>query len=295
MIKHSYFNNNFKKITNNVYILDEEDLHVSNFGKQWKRYNLTQIDSVNNFNISKNFLKELLFSDLKILKNMNVIEIGSGSGRFTEHIVSYAKKCVSIDMSEAIFYNYSSKACNLSLIKADFNKLDPKNKFDIVICRGVLQHTANPLLSLKKIHEFVKKDGFVFFDIYKMPKIGKLHPKYLIWRPLIQKLFTYEKTEIFLSKNIKLLLSIKRFLKKIFFNSNFISDCIIPIWDYHGTLKLNNTQLEEWAILDTLDGLYAYYDNPKKFNEIVDFLNKENIYIKKSNKTNNFFQTSLKK
>ena len=165
MIEHPYFNNNFIQKLNNIYILNKDDLHVSNFGKQWKKYNLTQIDSVNNFDISKNFLKEFLFADLDFLKNLSVIEIGSGAGRFTEHIVNYAKECVSIDMSEAIYYNYASKASNLSLIKADFNKLDPKNKFDIVICRGVLQHTANPLLSLKKIHEFVKNDGFIFFDL----------------------------------------------------------------------------------------------------------------------------------
>ena len=59
-----------------------------------------------------------------------------------------------------------------------FNKLKPSKKFDIVFCRGVLQHTPFPMNSLKNIHSFVKKDGYVFFDIYKMPKIGYLHPKY---------------------------------------------------------------------------------------------------------------------
>ena len=42
------------------------------------------------------------------------------------------------------------------------------------------------------------KKGFVYFDIYKMPKIGLLHPKYSFWRPLFQKYSTYEKTERFL-------------------------------------------------------------------------------------------------
>ena len=288
-----YFENKFIRKEGNIYIKEEKDLYVSNFGKQWKTYNKIQIDSENNFDISLNYLKSLLFDNLNDLDKKNILEIGAGAGRFTEHIVKYAKHCVAVDLSSAIYSNYSSNSSNLTLIKADFNKLIPKQKFDVVICRGVLQHTPDPLISIQKIHEFVKKGGFVFFDIYKMPKIGLFHPKYLIWRPLFQKYSTYEKTESFLLKNIKNLLVIKRLIKKIFLKSNFISDCIIPIWDYEGILKLSNEQLEKWSILDTLDGLFAYYDNPKRFSEITNFLKKKKINIINYNKNKNYFKTSI--
>ena len=115
-----------------------------------------------------------------------------------------------------------------------------RKKFDIVFCRGVLQHTIRPLDSLVKIHSFVKKDGLVIFDIYKMPKIGYLHPKYFFWRPLVKIFVKYELFEKFITINIKSLLKLKRYIKKIFFNSDFISDCIIPIWDYKNKLQISD-------------------------------------------------------
>ena len=99
-----FFHNSFAIVKEKVFILSSNDNYASNFGKQWKKYQNIQIDSINNFDISKNFLEEILFNDLKILKNKNVLEIGCGAGRFTEHIVKYAKLCVSVDLSSSIFY-----------------------------------------------------------------------------------------------------------------------------------------------------------------------------------------------
>ena len=283
-ILQDYFSNNFQKSKEEIYILDKDDNYTKNFGKQWKDYNKVQIDSYNNFDISKNFLKRIIFSDIEYLKGKNILEIGCGAGRFTEYLAPLSNICVSIDLSSAIYYNVAKNSKNLFLIKADFLKLISKKKFDIVICRGVLQHTPNPFNSIVKLFEFVNINGVVFFDIYSMPKIGLLHPKYIFWRPLIKILFTYENFEFFLKKYIKLLLNIKRKLKFIFFNSDFISDMLIPVWDYKDKLMLNEKQLEDWAILDTLDGIYAKYDNPVKKKKLLKFLNKNNIKLLKITK-----------
>ena len=47
--------------------------------------------------------------------------------------------------------------------------------------------------SIRKLHDFINDNGSVYFDVYKMPKIGYLHPKYFLWRPLAQKLFSFKK------------------------------------------------------------------------------------------------------
>ena len=286
-----FFINKFSRDKDNILILDHEDGYTENFGKQWKKYQNVQIDSLNNFTISKDFLKNIIFNDLYILKDKTILEIGCGSGRFTEHIVKYAKHCVAVDMSSAIYFNVAKKENNLTLIKADFTKLISNKKFDIIICRGMLQHTPRPLQSIIKLYDFVKEDGKVFFDIYPLPKIGYLHPKYFFWRPIIKKLITYEKTEIFLTNNIKLILKIKRLIKKILFNSNFLSDLVIPIWDYNNKIKLNDKQLEEWSILDTMDGLYAYYDYPQRKKNIDNLLKNNNIEIINYNSKYNCFET----
>ena len=128
---------------------------------------------------------------------------------------------------------------------------------------------------------------------HQFTKIGLFHPKYMVWRPLIKNLFSYESFENFLKKNIHKLLFIKRFFKKIFFNSNFLSDALIPVWDYKGKLDLDNKQLNEWSILDTLDGIFAKYDNPVSKNKLKKFLEKNNIKILKKDLVNNIYKTKI--
>ena len=290
-INHEFFENKFK-IENDVHVLNNNDDYSANFGKQWKKYTNTQIDSINNFKISYNLINDLFFNNMKLMNDKNILEIGSGAGRFTEIIIDKAKSCTTVDMSAAIFYNVSKSSTKLTRIKANFIDLKPKKKFDIVICRGVLQHTPDPYKYLEKLFDFIDNNGVVVFDIYSMPKIKLLHPKYLIWRPLFLNFIKYSRTEIFLNKNISLLLRIKRFIKKILFNSSFLSDCIMPIWDYKDKIELNEKQLQQWSILDTLDGLYAKYDKPKTNKSILNFLFKKNKKIINNNTKKNYFIVS---
>ena len=169
--------------------------------------------------------------------------------------------------------------------------LDFKTKFDIVICRGVIQHTPNPKETIKKIHSFVDPKGFVFFDVYKMPKLGYLHPKYLIWRPFFKFFFTYEGVKKFLIKNISWLLKVKNFIRRIFLNSYFISDIFIPIWSYEGKLELSKKMQEKWSVLDTLDGLFAKYDKPISNKNILKLLKNNKFKVINNDKKNNIFQT----
>ena len=94
-------------------------------------------------------------------------------------------------------------------------------------------------------------------------------------------------------KKINILLKIKRIIDKFFLNNRFFSDCLIPVWDYKGSLDLKDEQLKEWAILDTLDGLFAKYDKPKTYNSIYNFLINNDINIKASDSKKNFFKTSI--
>ena len=288
-----YFRNTIIDTKEDITIYTSDDQGVKNFGKQWRDYRNVQIDSINKFSLSKDYLSEITLNDLSDFKNKNILEIGCGAGRFTEYFAKYAKLCVSIDLSDAVFFNVSKNNVNVKLAKANFLDLEAKKKFDIVFCRGVIQHTPDPKQSIKKIHEFVKKNGLVIFDIYKMPKIGLFHPKYLLWRPLIQKLFTYEQFEDFLKKNIYWLLSLKRFLDILFFQKKFFSDCLIPIWDYNKKYKLTKDQLKKLSILDTLDGLYAKYDKPMKYDQVKNILLKNKLHIVKSIKEKNYFCTSV--
>ena len=59
-------------------------------------------------------------------------------------------------------------------------------------------------------------------------------------------------------------------------------------------MNLSKEQYKFFSILDTLDGIYAKYDNPKRNIDIVNFLKKNNIQIINNLKKKNFFKTKLR-
>lgn len=283
------------KFINSVYVPKVKiNNYAKNFGHQWKDFSKTQIDYFNNTKISEKFIKKLLFNDYKNFRNKVVLEIGCGSGRFTQYLSKYSKILFINDLSDAIFFNYFRKRKNVIAVKDDFKFMtNLKIKFDIIICRGVLQHTPEPLISILQMSKLLKNNGVIYFDIYKPPKIIFLNSKYL-WRNLI-KLFniSYKDLYNFLIKYCASFLYIRRNLNKIFFmNLNFIWDYIFPIYDYNGKLPLSKKQLEEWAILDTLDGLLARYDRPFGYSAIKSFLEKNSLRIINYDSNLNCFKIS---
>ena len=71
---------------------------------------------------------------------------------------------------------------NIVAIKSDFTNLKKLDyRFDIIICRGVLQHTPDPYNSIENLIQLCNDKGTIYFDIYRKPKIHFLNPKY-IWR-----------------------------------------------------------------------------------------------------------------
>lgn len=257
--------------------------YTQNFGKQWRDFSKTQIDEFNNFSISKELLDRLVFNEYENLINKVILEVGCGSGRFTQYLSKIAKLLIVNDMSDAIFFNQYLSQPNVIGIKSDFNKIKRLDiKFDIIICRGVLQHTPNPYNSILSLYELCDINGSIYFDIYKKPKLKLISPKYL-WRKILKNQ-SYENVYSFLDKYIDKFLYFRRKLNAILkVNLNYFWDYFFPIYDYKYQLPLNDKQLREWAILDTLDGLVTKYDIPLSKQEIQKFLKKKNIEINRFN------------
>ena len=131
------------------------------------------------------------------MRDKSVLEIGCGPGRFTQYLVKYAKLLVINDMSEAIYHNNYLSKKNVVAIKSDFTNLKKLDyKFDIIICRGVLQHTQIPITQLRILIQLCNDKGTIYFDIYRKPKIHLLNPKY-IWRRILKSNLSYDKLYYF--------------------------------------------------------------------------------------------------
>ena len=267
--------------------------YAKNFAEQWSRFRNTQLDSANGTTISRDFLKRLLFDSLESLHGKTVLEIGAGAGRFTEHLVRHAKLVVAVDLSEAILVNAALGVENLVAAQIDLLKPPPmKVQFDAVFCRGVLQHTPEPKEAIAAIHRLASPGGLVVFDIYgPTGRLGNLEPKYA-WRGIIPHVFSQDSFSRFLDRHARRLLRLRWRLKPLFrWKMRRLLDYLIPIADYKGGLPLTEDQLVEWGKLDTVDAMFAKYDKPMKYAEVVKVVESIDATVVASDHEYNLFKT----
>jgi ubiquinone/menaquinone biosynthesis C-methylase UbiE len=242
--------------------------YTESFGYQWNIFSKTQFDSNNNLKLSKN----RLFRTTKWNKNLGdnlILEVGSGSGRFTEILAKTKATIFTVDSSTAIEANYSnnSKFKNVFFLRSDMNNLPFDFQFDKILCLGVLQHTKDITKALKNLKRFLKKDGELVFDIYKKNWYTYLQWKYIL-RPFIKKI------------QKKILLNIISNLSNFFYYPSLytyrligkIYKKIFPIVYYHEIIQEKKLSIE-FSTLDTFDMYSPEYDNPIKMSDLRMILN----------------------
>src|SRR5205814_4097766 len=99
-----------------------------------------------------------------------ILEVGSGSGRFTEQAASTGAFVVSLDYSYAVEANYSSNGAkeNVLIVQGDIYAMPfPRGYFDKVFCLGVLQHTPDVHKAFLALPPMLKPGGELVVDVYK--------------------------------------------------------------------------------------------------------------------------------
>lgn len=264
-------------LKNGAFRIVEDDNYTENFGYQWNKFAGTQVDKESNLNISKiRFFAETNW-DKEDLTGKNILEVGSGAGRFSQIILDHTNADLySVDYSNAVEANYKNNGANprLHLYQASIYDMPfAKNQFDKVLCLGVLQHTPDVEKSVQSLIEMAKPGTEVVVDFY--PISGwwtKIHAKYF-FRPLTKKM-THEKLYKKIDKNIDWLIKTYRFFSKLGIGK--VVNRFLPICDIDGTLPpdLPYNQLRELCVLDTFDMFSPEYDQPQKISTVVNWFKK---------------------
>ena len=269
------------KIKNNIPRFCSEDNYTESFGFQWNKFDKTQIDSFSNTDLSyQRFWAETNW-DPKRLDDLNVLEIGSGAGRFSEVFLNSTKgNLYSIDYSTAVEANLKNNKkfkSRLILSQASIYQIPFKNNsFDKIFCFGVLQHTPSFRRSISALVSKVKVNGEIVIDFY--PYKGfytKLHSKYIL-RPITKRI--PKKFLLFwIKKTVPFSLYIFDMLRKI--KLDFLIR-FLPITDVRGFPKnLNNKQRIEWAIMDTFDAFSPEFDNPQRLNKVIEMFEEDGCKV----------------
>ena len=261
------------KYINEIPRLTPEENYADSFGFQWNIFRKTQLDSC----VSKPISRDRLYEATNWkddLNNDDILEAGSGAGRFTEILVKTKAHIYSFDYSNAVEANFlnNGKNSNLDIFQGDIYSIPfPDESFDHVLCLGVLQHTPDPKKSFSCLASKVKKGGYLYIDIYNRSFQHSLQWKYLL-RPITKRL-----PKEFLFSLIKNIVPI--FLKptqvlKFFFGR--FGARLSPIQEF-SELNLGKQHNKNWAILDTFDMLSPEHDHPKSKKEVIRWFEEMNF------------------
>ena len=244
------------------------------FGFQWNKFAKTQLDrEMEGYNISKRrFFAETLWEE-NGLAGQEVLEVGSGAGRFSKVVLENTKANLSsVDYSGAVVANFKNNhhiaPHRFQIVQASIYDLPfPSKSFDKVFCFGVLQHTPDFGASVAALVDKVKPGGEIVVDFYPIKGWWtKVHAKYL-FRPITTRLSNLRLMQL-INNNIDWLINAEHFLHKrrLGFLSRFL-----PIVDIQGTLPkyLSGEERREWAMLDTFDMFSPKYDNPQHIRNVV--------------------------
>jgi SAM-dependent methyltransferase len=259
--------NRFPLVNGAVRIVQDSN-YTDSFGYQWNKFQKTQIDREHKqFSLSKERFFEQTQWDKEDLSGKDVLEVGSGAGRFSQIVLDFTKaNLYSVDYSDAVSANFKNNGHHgdrFHLFQASVYEMPfPDNSFDKVFCFGVLQHTPDFKKSVQSLIAKAKPGGEVIVDFY--PIRGwwtRIHAKY-IFRPFTKRM-SHEKLLNWIEKNAGWLMKLYFFFDKIGIGK--LVNRFLPVCDIKGTLphNLSNDELKEWVVLDTFDMFSPQHDHPQ--------------------------------
>ncbi len=271
-------------IKDGVVTIANDNNYSRNFGFQWNTFSRTQLDQDH---LSLNQSAERFFSETgwskTELKEKNVLEVGSGAGRFSEIILKQTEAVLySVDYSDAVKANYANNSSiapeRFKLFQANIYQLPfEAHSFDKVFCFGVLQHTPDFEASVQSLINQIKLGGEIAVDFY--PIRGwwtKIHAKYIL-RPIFKRL-SHKSLLSLIERNIDWLIRVHFFLNRIGCNA---LNRFLPLCDISGTFpnSLAKAERREWAILDTFDMFSPAYDSPQRISDVASWFTKYGVKV----------------
>ncbi len=256
--------------------------YSESFGLQWNKFSKTQLDSYTKTQISEKRLQRLM-GNLNLIKDKVVLEIGCGSGRFTEVLLKYGAIVVSVDMSTAVIANKKNFPISDRhlIIQADLNKLPFKDEvFDYIICVGVLQHTPDTFESINNSQRVLKKRGTYVLDHYTHT-LSYYTKTTFLFRKVIS-FYNKDKKYQIIESIFNAFYPFHYAVRKMYFLQIFLSR-LSPIHVYFKAYpELTDELQKEWSLLDTHDSLADPYKRHLSETAIKKYLLSKNYSIEYS-------------
>lgn len=241
----------------------DNDNYASNFGLQWNHFRQTQLDSCSGHSISRERLLRQTGWAPGDFAGKLVLDVGCGTGRFSEIALLCGATVVAVDYSSAVDACWINLKAHprLNVVQADIYALPFKKwVFDLVYCLGVLQHTPDVKKSFAALPPLLGKGGLLVVDSYLWSLRSLCHPRFLL--RIFTKRMRADRLFSLIQSFAPSLLMLSRLVGKIPVVGHYLKR-LIPVANYEGAYPLTDRQLVEWATLDTFDWLSPRYDQPQ--------------------------------
>ena len=246
--------------------------YADNFGMQWNHFAKTQLDSYSGHSISSDRFWRATRWTPEELKDKWILDVGCGSGRFTEIALKSGAQVVALDYSNAVDACYANlkQYKNLHVVQGDIYALPfVSESFNFVYCLGVLQHCPDVERAFFALPRMVSSDGGkLVAECYLRSWNAYLRPYYWL-RPITTRI-PDDKLFAFLVRVVPPLLELSRLLGRIPIIGN-TAKRIIPVANDESVFPLSKKQLIEWSLLDTFDWLAPKYDKPQTIKTFRDW------------------------
>ena len=188
-----------------------------------------------------------------------MLECGCGAGRFTEVLLDEGARVTSIDLSEAVDANIDNfpigpmhRVAQADIVALPFEK----QRFDVVACIGVIQHTPSPELTIQRLYEHVRPGGRLIIDHYTY-EVGWYTKSAPLFRAVLKRLPTGVSMR-FTERMVNLVLPLHKRVSRSPIRSLVYR--LSPVLTHYGTYpQLNDDLQRQWALLDTHDSLTDYF------------------------------------
>lgn len=146
------------------------DAYVGNFSFQWQVHRTTQVDSLAGHSESRQAFGMKTGFSAGELKGRLVLDVGCGTGRYTEVAADLGAEVIGLDLSYAIDAAYTNmgRRPGVHFVQADIFKMPFREAtFDAAYSIGVLHHTPSTREAFSKMPPLVKPNGLTAIWVYK--------------------------------------------------------------------------------------------------------------------------------
>ena len=154
--------------------------YAGNFGFEWRRHRKLQVDSARRAESERTFAEKTGLAPADVSGKL-VLDVGVGTGRFSDVVARWGGTPVGVDLSLAV----ESARRNLArypgalVVQGDVFELPFRaESFDHVFSIGVLHHTRSTREAFRAIAPLVKPGGVVAVGIYEASPVWEYSDRY---------------------------------------------------------------------------------------------------------------------